>query len=719
MKRWLKGLCLGFGIFAFHCSTQTQSSADLGSPQDDGSASSDDLATPTDLAVPSVNLATLSVLAGGRGGPGNLDGTRALARFSGPSGVASDGSGNFYVVDTQSHTIRKVVASTGVVTTFAGAAGQPGSANGVGTSARFSSPRGIVSDGLGNLLVADTGNHTIRKIVLADGAVSTLAGIAGTAGFLDGVSASARFSSPYGLAVDASKNVYVADSGNHRIRRIDVTGLVSVFAGSGSRGLLNGASTNAQFNTPVAVGTDGASNFYVADSGNHMIRRITSGNVTTFAGSGILGGKDGTGSAAAFSNPSGLAFDGAGNLLVGDTGNHAVRQIVLSSAVVTTLTGLLGASGSADGMGNVARFSNPLGLTSDGAGNLVVADSGNDAIRIVVQSSAAVTTLAGAASQRGSTDGSATTSRFHTPCGVTQDAAGNLYVADRGNHTVRQFVKSSGSVITLAGAVGNPGSADGTGVLARFNEPCGIAYDGSGNLLIADSGNHTLRKLVVGSGVVTTLAGAAGMSGVADGASAAARFKSPYGLALDGQGNLYVADRDNHTIRQLNLATGMVTTLAGMAGTPGSADGNGTTASFNTPYGVVSDNQGRLFVADTGNHTVRQVVMASRAVSTPAGLAGNPGSTNGIAGMARFNRPMGIAWDGAGSLWICDSANGTLRRLLPGSGTVSTVVGVAGQLGIRLGPLPASLNQPVGVSASPAGVLYLIDQTENVILRAD
>ncbi|HXI11483.1 MAG TPA: NHL repeat-containing protein [Thermoanaerobaculia bacterium] len=337
---------------------------------------------------------------------------------------------------------------------------------------------------------------------------------------------------------------------------------------------------------------------------------------TPFAGPRAGAGfEDGTGSAARFSQPFGVATDSSGNVYVADTNNHTIRKIT-PAGVVTTLAGLAGSSGSADGTGSAARFNGPSGVATDSSGNVYVADFANRTIRKVTPSGA-VTTLAGLAESGGSTDGIGSEARFNSPRGVAIDSSGNVYVADTNNYTIRK-ITPAGAVTTLAGLAFGSGSADGTGSAARFLFPRGVATDSSGNVYVADSDNHTIRKITT-AGVVTTLAGLAGNFGSADGTASAARFYDPRGVATDSSGNVYVADTSNSTIRKITPA-GVVTTLAGLAAVFGSADGTASAARFGRPEGVATDSSGNVYVADTGNHTIRKITPAG-VVTTLAGLA--------------------------------------------------------------------------------------------------
>ncbi len=334
--------------------------------------------------------------------------------------------------------------------------------------------------------------------------------------------------------------------------------------------------------------------------------------------------------------------------------------------VVSTLAGQPLSGGSTDGTGSGARLYHPAAIAAASDGNLYVADTDNHTIRRIALSTGAVSTLAGLAGSSGSADGTGPAARFNFPSGVAVDAAGNVYVADTLNHTVRK-VTALGVVTTVAGSPGSAGSADGSGLGARFLGPQGLAIDSGGNLFVADTANHTVRRIVPATGSVTTVAGSAGVSGSVDGVGSLARFDGPTGLAIDPAGNLLVADTENHTVRQVS-PSGLVSTVAGLAGTSGSADGTGTAARFDSPAGVAVDASGNLYVADSDNHTIRKVVPSLGAVTTLAGLAGTSGSADGLGSVGRFFGPAGITMDGSGMLYIADTNNDTLRAALTAVG---------------------------------------------------
>ncbi|HEY9001901.1 MAG TPA: IPT/TIG domain-containing protein [Mucilaginibacter sp.] len=322
---------------------------------------------------------------------------------------------------------------------------------------------------------------------------------------------------------------------------------VSTFAGDGSQGFANGTGTSASFNYPYGIALDAAGNIYVADEGNSAIRKITpAGVVTTLAGNGTVGSADGAGTAASFFNPSGIAVDAAGNVFVADSYNNTIRKIT-TTGVVSTFAGKALNAGSTNGTGPAAFFSGPSTLVFDAAGNLFVADADNDLIRKITPA-AVVTTFAGTGSD-GGMNGTGTAASFHWPYGITIDATGNFYIVDTGNELIRK-ITPAGVVTTIAGN-GKIGFTNGNAASASFSYPIGDAVDAAGNIYVADANNHSIRQISP-TGVVTTLAGT-GVRGFANGPGASAAFNNPTGVAVDAAGNVYVADPGNNLIRKITL----------------------------------------------------------------------------------------------------------------------------------------------------------------------
>ncbi len=332
---------------------------------------------------------------------------------------------------------------------------------------------------------------------------------------------------------------------------------------------------------------------------------------TTLAGDGSAGDSDGDALAAEFNSPSSVAVDAAGSVYVADSSNHTIRKLTRIGArwVASTVAGSSGNSGLTDGTGTAAQFNFPSSLAIDAAGIIYVADTFNNAIRKITQTGAdaVVTTLAGGGPS-GAADGVGRAARFNFPEGIAVGPGNAIYVADSFNNAIRQLtpVGTNWNVSTVAGQGAQPGSVDGPNTVARFNSPTGIAVDAAGNIFVADNLNQTIREITP-AGVVSTIAGSPGISGFADGIGSAARFNDPAGVALDATGNLLIADSSNHTLRWLSGAgaTWTTTTLAGSPGVAGSADGDGAAARFNLPYGVTVDQAGAIYVADSGNNLVR------------------------------------------------------------------------------------------------------------------
>src|SRR6185503_18129919 len=348
----------------------------------------------------------------------------------------------------------------------------------------------------------------------------------------------------------------------------------------------------------------------------------------TIGGNYTAGYADGAGiGATSFNAPSGAAADASGNVYIADAGNNVIRKYSVSSHAVSTFAGS-GTAGSANGTGTAATFNHPTGIAIDGSGNLYVADQNNDLLRKITPAGV-VTTLAGTAGAPGSTDGAGTAAKFNLPYGVAADGSGNLYVADYNNNKIRKVVISTAVVSTFAGS-GSAGSANGTGTAATFNKPTGVACDASGNVFVADQQNNMIRKITT-SAVVSTFAGAT-TSGATDGTGTAARFNKPTSVTLDASANVYVADQSNNTIRAITSAA-VVSTLAGLHTSGGSADGPGSNATFYNPVDVTADNFGNIYVCDAFYNLIRTVACSPYAISPylSAGLSFNL-STGAVSG---------------------------------------------------------------------------------------
>jgi sugar lactone lactonase YvrE len=611
---------------------------------------------------------------------GSTDGIGSAAKFLLPTSVAVDGAGNVYVADAENFTIREI-STNGVVTTIAGQAGDWGSSNGPATNgAQFLYPYGVAVDGSNNIYVADTENHLIRKI--ANGYVTTLAGQAGIHGTSNGMGTNAQFYYPYGVATDSSGNVYVADSYNSLIRLITPEGAVTTIGSS------------ATFSYPFAVATDSAGNVYVADTYNSLIRLITpGGTVTTIAST----------ASPAFYNPRGIAVDSATNIYVAEYFDEIIRVIPPGGNVndIYTLAGSAGYYGDGDGLYRSpdATFYNPWGVAVDSAGNVYVGDSGNGNVRKIARPSDALSTLAGPDESYGvNTDGPEGQPRFYQPNGVTVDGAGNLYVADSLNNCIR-MVTSAGTVTTLAGSInGYSGSADGTNTSAEFNNPTGLCLDAATNIYVADYDNSTVRKITPdamhSNWVTTTIAGLASLTGTSNGIGTNARFWGPFAVAVDSATNLYVTDVTNQVVRKLTLS-GANWAVSAYAG-----------GSFNNPRGIAVDSSTNVFVADRGNNRVYSI--------TPGGAV-TPFATSGD---ALYNSPEGVAVDGAGNVYVANTGANTILGIPRGGASVATIAGVAGFTGCADGlGSAAQFDAPTGLAVDASGNVYVADSLNNTIRK--
>ena len=568
---------------------------------------------------------SVSTVAGQPGLPGSADGPVTTARLNEPWGLAFDPNGNLYIVERGNSTVRKLSVD-GTLSTLAGTAGLTGSADGTGPAARFNSPTALTTDSSGNLFVADTGNATLRKLTLA-GVVTTHAGTAGLTGSANGTGPAARFTTPLGLVGDGVGNIYVADAGTHNIRLVSPDGAVGTLLGSSAAdtyGATDAVGNVARFLGPagLAISTDGV--LYIADSLNQSIRRV--GNtlaVTTVAGpGGTFGSLDGPAATARFNAPLGLALDATGNLYVADTRNSTLRRIS-TSGTVTTVAGVAGEATHVDGLTGAGRFGLPAAVALLENGFVAVTDPLFHTVRST-NTTGALLTIGGSPNSPGSTDGASISSRFNGATGLAVGPDNTVYVADTANHTIRRL--AANVVTTLAGLPATSGDADGPAATARFNSPRGLALDTAGNLYIADTANHTIRRLSA-AGTVSTIAGLAGTAGSANGPAATARFNAPTALAVDRAGNLFVADTGNHLVRQISPA-GVVTTIGGAPLAGGYAEGPAATARFLHPSGIAVDPSGALYVLQAGANVVVKGLLDTRPVITapPASLASATGS---------------------------------------------------------------------------------------------
>jgi uncharacterized protein (TIGR03437 family) len=644
--------------------------------------------------------------------------------------VAVDATGNVYAADPDNSLVAKI-SPAGVLTVVAGngVAGFRGD-GGPATGASLAGPKAVAVDPAGNLYIADSRNWRIRK-VSAGGIITTVAGGYGYGYWGDGGPAtSASLYDPCGLALDWVGNLYIADGGYSRIRKLSPDGIITLFAGDGHQGYSGdgGPATRAVLNLPRGVAVDSGGNVYIADYYNQRIRKVNpAGTITTVAGDGFIdgylagrfSGDGGPATSASLNGPYGVAVDSAGTLYIADTGNHRIRK-VSPGGIISTVAGNGTRGYSGDG-GPATSASLDLsrggGVGVDSAGNLYIADGANKRIR-KVSAAGTITTVAGNGEYKSAGDGQpATVASLNGPQGVTLDLAGNLFIADSYNNRVRK-VSPAGIISTVAGNGTQMYSGDrGPATGASLFLPAGVAVDAAGNLFVADSHNNRIRKVSPG-GTITTVAGDGFQyySGVGrffgdGGPATSASLAVPWGVAVDQAGNLFIGDYFNDRIRKVGLG-GVITTVAGPGNYRDLGDGGpATAASLPFPEGVAADSAGNLYIADTYHARIRKV-SAGGIITTVAG--GGSGGDGGPATTAYLNSTgvSNVAVDSASNLYVDDG--GRIRKVNPG-GIITTVVGggAYGYLGDGGPATRASLDTNsavfLGIAVDSTGNLYIAD----------
>ena len=611
------------------------------------------------------------------------------ASINHPRSVVVDASGNLYIADSNSR-IRKVSAATGIISTVAGTgtAGYDGD-NIAAVNAKLNVPSSLALDAAGNLYLADQNNVRIRKVNSASGVITTVAGSGLTGYDGDNVPAtSAALSGPKGITLDASGNLYIADTGNSRIRKVAVsTGIITTIAGAGSPGSIGDGipAINATLFTPVGVAIDSSGNLYIADS-DSRVRKITAatGIISTAAGTGTRGysGDNTAATAAMLDFPTDVALDQAGNLYIADQTNRRIRKVTAATGIISTVAGVGTTSFNGDNIAATsAILNNPLSVAVDSSGNVFFADTGNQRIRKVTAATGFITTVAGSGVQGYNGDNiAATNAMLNFPYGVAVDSSGNVYFADSGNNRIRKVTTGSGNITTVVGnGIATYNGDNISAVNATVNNPVGVAVDSLGDLYIADSRNNRIRKVTVATGVITTVAGNGESGFYVDNLLATnAALSNPVSVALDSSKNLYIVDQNNGRIRKVEISTGVLKTVvgSGLQAFNGDADNiPALSAKLNIPTGVAVDSKGNLYISesfvlfnvlqqDTGNHRIRKVNADTQIITKLIGGIGPPGyNGDGNASNTMLAFPSGIALDSADNLYIADSRNHRIRKL--------------------------------------------------------
>jgi len=652
-----------------------------------------------------VNLGDIVTIAGGGVGDNGIATSQCVNR---PTGVTVDSSGNLYIASD--NRIRKVASGTGIITTVAGNGtyGYSGD-NGLATLASFKNTYSVAVDSSGNLYIADQDNNRIRKVAYGTGIITTVASV----------------NSPAGITVDSNGNLYIADFGNNCIRKVaSGTGIITTVAGNGTAGFSgdNGAATAASLNHPNAVAVDSSDNLYIVDGGNRRIRKVdyVTGVISTVAGNGTQGfsGDNGTATSASLNNPYGVTIDNNGNLYFGDLNTSRIRKVDSGTGIITTVAGNGTEAYAGDnGPATSASFDYPRDVTVDSSGNLYIADYINNRIRKVDSGTGIITTVAGNGTEAYAGDnGPATSASFdNLRGGVTVDSTGNFYIADYNNNRIRKVASGTGIITTVAGnGTGAYAGDNGPATSASLYSPSHVAIDSSGNLFIADTTNHRIRKVAIGTGIITTVAGSSiGGFGGDNGPATSARLYWPSGVTFDSNDNLYIADYGNHRIRKVASGTGVITSVAGNGSAGFSGDGGAAiAASLYRPSEVIVDSSGNLYFAEYYNQRIRKVVNGTGIITTVAGNGTQGFSGDNVAATsASLNNPWGVTIDNSGNLYIADEWNHRIRKVDSGTGIITTVAG-NGSYGFSgdNGPATsANVYDPTGVTIDSSGNLYITE----------
>lgn len=713
-----------------------------------------------------------TVAGNGTAGYSGDGGAATSAQLSSTAGLALDSAGNLYISDAYDGVIRRVSASTGIITTYAGngTSAYTGD-NGPATSAGLGDPEGIAVDAYGNLYIAEPSFGRVRKIAASTGTITTVAGN-GQSGYAGdgGPATSATLSVPIGVGVDTAGDLYIADMENNVIRRVDAnSGVISTVAGNNQRGYSGdgGPATNAQLYSPQGVTVDIAGNLYIADTFNMVIRKLTasSGMITTVAGNGngqpcvSYGGDGGPATSAALCYPQAVVVDNKGNLYIADTLENRIREVTVTSLPPTpttaapTLTVSAGTYASAQTVTITdATPGAAIYVTMDGTSSTTVSPGYNGPINVsggvtinaiavapgylpstsasaaytITSPSPVISTIAGDGVY-GFTDvgGPGISIQIGSPTGVAFDQIGNFYFSDIGNNVVWKLSANTGDLSIVAGN-GTAGYAGNGGLAgsAELSVPQGIAVDSAGNLYIADSGNNVVRKVVASTGLITTVAGNR-LSGIPGrtgdgGAATSAELNNPNGLALDNAGNLYIADTGDNAVRFVSASSGIITTIAGNGSINFSGDGGpATNASLFEPNALALDSGGNVYVATTAGGRIRKIAADTGIITTVAGNGNSYGNSGdgGLATNAEID-PAGLTLDSSGNLYI-SSLPSAVRKVTPSTGIITTVAGngYIGYSGDGGSATIAEVANPRGISFDALGNLYIADSSNSRVRK--
>jgi hypothetical protein len=725
-------------------------------------------------AVPGWAQNTISTVAGG----GSLAGTATAADLAWPAGVAKDSTGNIYIAAGSQHVVFKLSANGGW-SVFAGVGrGGFGGDGGPALSANLYTPAGIALDVNGNVYIADRDNQRIRRVDVLTGIITTVAGngvrgVPTNANGDGGPATSGNLNGPRTLVVDQAGNIFIADSDNNKVRRVDaVTQVITTVAGDGNavgppqpplrRSIGDGGpAISAHLRFPRGITINAAGDLFISDSLHQIVRKVdhTTQIIYIVAGTdrthGTVGGANGDGgpaTSALLSGPRGLSLDSGGNLYIADAGDQAIRMVDTNGNISTVAGNGVSNFAGDGGPATAASLNFPIDVEVDSTGNMIIADLDNLRVRVVDSAQHFITTVAGGG--MGGDGGPAAAATLSGPQELTMDGAGNLYISDSVNERIRRVTPGNAPIISTV--VGNgigegPLGDGGPATSATLNGPQGIGFDSLGNFYVMDSNNNGIDAVIFGlvrkvdaAGIITTFAGQATTTSLCNlntdpcgdgGPAIQAILNFPYGVAGDAFGNVFISDTYLNRIRRIDGATGIITSVAGDGNTcvdPTLACGDGglaTAANLNLPAGIAFDPAGNLLIADSGDNKIRRVnadgtghisaqsTISTAAYSGAAAFAGNGGS----ALSASYAGPWSIAVDGGSNIFVAGLSANTgsfVERVDAASGTVATVVGdytnTAGGFSGDGGPATqASLLIYGGLAVDKSGGLYIADGGNN------
>ncbi len=698
---------------------------------------------------------------------------RLAAAFSGPAFLTLDQSrGELYVSDAANHVIRTIAPGpNGRTTTLAGT-GSAGSGDGSSTEAAFNNPQGVALDNRGHLWIADRDNHTVRRMNLITGQVQTVAGLAGQPGSIDGQGGNARFNNPTGIAVEPETaaeqlarelrgeppppiRIILTDTGNGTIRRVDESGAVttlrepvSTSAISNATGVLRSVENTdgapLSFQSPLGIAADVFGNIYVAEPGQNDVRTILPDRQLVSAVP-----------ADTFVGPKGIVVTRSGKIVISDSeqtarevtyGTPVIEEIIPVSVAneggetvtirgrnfgpgtVVVVAGVLVENPIVADTTRISFVAPPLPsgrttLTVQNRGGLAQSAFLIETVPFINLPATYITTVAGGSTFAG--DGGPSTEAPINPFGVTVDSDGNLFIADKLKNRVRRMDRTTGIITTVAGTGIAAHTGDGgLATAATFDNPSSIVFDTAGNLYVADTYNSVIRKIAVGTQVVTTVAGGGEYGFVGDGGPALeAHLEGPMDVAVDGSGNVFIADGLLNRIRRVDGATGIITTVAGTGQAGYSGDGGRAfEAMLDLPAGITLDASDNLLIADANNNRVRKVDGVNGVITTIVGtgedsLSGDGGPAIGAA----LSFPSGISVDGADNLFIADDGNGLIRMVDVGTNVITTVAGdgsfeFSGDGGLSVA---AGLNSASDLAIDSGGNLFIADVGNRRIRQVD